>query len=729
MKTSNKKKADKAVLVNHVLTFSILLLLLLPVSGKSQTGFTDVLSKKLTEYTGLFPREEIYVHTDRQEYIAGENIWFRLYAFDRQTLKLLSGKGIVYFEVLNPLNRPVVQKRLGIFGGVGPGQITLPDTLSSGNYTIRAYTNWMKNFMPYNCFSKSIIVLNALKSRTYPDRREKAETVTSKSSGSNQPGLALKVTRRSDGNTEIEIASSPEFRSSSSVIHYLSVQTRGSMNYSSSVSLTGDITRIEIPGSLIPHGINQITLFNITGRPVCEKYIYTPFNNKVSTNISVVDNHSPREKVTASLEAGAGSSEAGTGFTASVSVIPAGSDSFPDIADYLVFGSEFGPLPAELMHSGLNEMNPDTLDMILNNLKSNWIDWEAILSGKLPVITFKRETANHFLYGRLLNKSTQKPDSGQFVFLSIPGKEAYFQYALTDKKGEFSFALPLDENIRDLIIQPEDPGRNNNMEIEYSFSLKYPALSGTVDRSVSPVTDKMSKLGINYQVMKIYSTTDLPVSSSRVTFTSGTKRFYGKPDIELVMDNYIKLPVMQEVFFELMPGVSLKKRRSEYEITIFDPVENKIYDRPPILFADGVVIKDPAIIANLDPELVEKIDAVKARYFVGDYMFYGLVNVITRSGDFSHFTLPDYAVRLRYRAIDNPLSFSSPEYDSAEKTDSRLPDFRNTLYWNPDVKFDSQGRATVSFYTSDVKSEYKILIRGVSMNGEFISTGKIIRVK
>ena len=29
-------------------------------------------------------------------------------------------------------------------------------------------------------------------------------------------------------------------------------------------------------------------------------------------------------------------------------------------------------------------------------------------------------------------------------------------------------------------------------------------------------------------------------------------RFYGKPDIELIMADYIKLPVMNEVFFELV---------------------------------------------------------------------------------------------------------------------------------------------------------------------------------
>ena len=37
-------------------------------------------------------------------------------------------------------------------------------------------------------------------------------------------------------------------------------------------------------------------------------------------------------------------------------------------------------------------------------------------------------------------------------------------------------------------------------------------------------------------------------------------RFYGKPDIEIIMADYIKLPVMQEVFFELLPGVSLKRK-------------------------------------------------------------------------------------------------------------------------------------------------------------------------
>jgi hypothetical protein len=727
MKTTDKRTIYKPKLVNQALISSFFLLMA-PVSGQSQTGFTDVLSKKLAEYARRFPREEIYIHTDRQDYIAGEDIWFKIYAFDRQILRPLTGNGIVYFEILNPENRPVVQKRIGISDGAGPGYVSLSDTISSGIYMIRAYTNWMKNFMPYNCFSKNIYVYNPLKNRSFKNKRIEVETQPGNGKVLQQPGLALNVIRDGDRNAVIEITSSPEYRSAKGVTHYLSVQTRGSMNFASPVSITGDITDIEIRGNLLTPGINQITLFNISGRPVCEKYIYTPFNS-AGMEVSSPESYNPRDRVAASFEAEPGSFEIENDLKASVSVVPAGSDSFPDIADYLVFGSEFGTLPGELFHSDLDEMESDTLDAILRGLKSNWIDWEGILSGKYPDITYKKEKEDHFLYGRLLNKNTQKPDSGHYVFLSIPGKNAYFQYALTNGKGEFCFALPLDENLRDLIIQPEDPERNNNLEIENSFSLKYPVSSATGDNTEMTVTGELSRFGVNYQVMKIYTSADIGETHPQVVLSSGRKRFYGKPDIELVMDDYIKLPVMQEVFFELMPGVSLKKRKSDYEIAILDPVENKFFDRPPVLFADGVIIKDPATIANLDPELVEKVDAIKARYFVGDYMFYGLVNVITRSGDFSHFTLPDYAVRIRYRAVEETKSFSSPDYSSAEKTQSRLPDFRNTLYWNPELKFNSEGRCSAEFYASDIKSDYKIVIQGVSKKGHLFSAEKIIRVQ
>jgi hypothetical protein len=310
----------------------------------------------------------------------------------------------------------------------------------------------------------------------------------------------------------------------------------------------------------------------------------------------------------------------------------------------------------------------------------------------------------------------------------MPGKNATFQYAITDENGNFVFTIPLDNKNKDLIIQPEETDRNDNIKIETSFSEKYPEFVPVKDNSSERLPQDVSKLGINYQVMKIYKSDEIAEKSAPVVFTGGSQRFYGKPDIELIMDDYIKLPVMQEVFFELIPGVFLRKKKTDYEITIADPVENRVYDKPPLLLIDGVVIKDPAVIANLDPELVEKIDAVKSRYFIGEYMFYGLVNVITRAGDFSNITLPDYAVRLPYRITEPVNSFLSPDYSSQEKRQNRIPDFRNTLYWNSSVETDKDGRASIEFWGSDIDSEYAISIEGFTGTGISVSAKKNFRL-
>jgi hypothetical protein len=160
-----------------------------------------------------------------------------------------------------------------------------------------------------------------------------------------------------------------------------------------------------------------------------------------------------------------------------------------------------------------------------------------------------------------------------------------------------------------------------------------------------------------------------------------------------------------------------------------DPENNKLYENLPRLFIDGVMVKDASLIAGLDPELVEKIDVVREKYIVGDYLFYGIVNIITKAGDLSNITLPDYCIRLPYRIVDPVNQFVSPDYSSSERQRSRIPDFRNTLYWNPSVKTDSVGKGRVEFWTSDSISEFEVIIQGITSEGKPFSYRKTINVK
>ena len=70
--------------------------------------------------------------------------------------------------------------------------------------------------------------------------------------------------------------------------------------------------------------------------------------------------------------------------------------------------------------------------------------------------------------------------------------------------------------------------------------------------------------------------------------------------------------------------------------------------------------------------------------------------------------------------------FYAPAYATEKARRSMVPDYRTTLYWNPTVKLDDTGQATVEFYTSDAPADYDITIEGITQTGKIVRTVKII---
>ncbi|MCH5598106.1 hypothetical protein [Niabella ginsengisoli] len=62
--------------------------------------------------------------------------------------------------------------------------------------------------------------------------------------------------------------------------------------------------------------------------------------------------------------------------------------------------------------------------------------------------------------------------------------------------------------------------------------------------------------------------------------------------------------------------------------------------------------------------------------------------------------------------------FYSPRYASPDE-ETVFPDLRQTVYWNSNVVTDKKGEAKVSFYTSESKGSYLILIQGTDLKGGF----------
>ncbi|MVM37127.1 hypothetical protein GO730_04765 [Spirosoma sp. HMF3257] len=60
--------------------------------------------------------------------------------------------------------------------------------------------------------------------------------------------------------------------------------------------------------------------------------------------------------------------------------------------------------------------------------------------------------------------------------------------------------------------------------------------------------------------------------------------------------------------------------------------------------------------------------------------------------------------------------FYSPQYANESMTNT--PDYRATLYWNPSVQTDANGKATVTFYNADNITTIQAVAEGISPTGQ-----------
>lgn len=146
---------------SKALFFFSLLFLSLSVAGQPEK--IENISKKFSSYNEQTLQEKIFIHTDRSSYVAGEIIWFKVYCTDVKTNQLSSMSKVAYVEVLDKDQQSVLQGKIALKDGTGSGSFAIPISIRSGNFLLRSYTNWMKNFDPEYYFHQNLTILNTIK--------------------------------------------------------------------------------------------------------------------------------------------------------------------------------------------------------------------------------------------------------------------------------------------------------------------------------------------------------------------------------------------------------------------------------------------------------------------------------------------------------------------------------------------------------------------------------------
>ena len=186
------------------------------------------------------------------------------------------------------------------------------------------------------------------------------------------------------------------------------------------------------------------------------------------------------------------------------------------------------------------------------------------------------------------------------------------------------------------------------------------------------------------------------------------------------------METMQELFYEIVPYVVVKKNKDKFVFKILGENDYMLTGNPLILL-DHIPIFNPNTIIELDPSKIEKIKVINRPYILGSHTFNGVILLTSNIDNFADIELPKTATFLKYQALEVPSSNFNLDENSLVSFD-RIPDFRTTLYWNPQIELTNEG-LVINFNASDRKGSYNIIIEGYNSDGQAFYGKKQITIE
>ena len=299
------------------------------------------------------------------------------------------------------------------------------------------------------------------------------------------------------------------------------------------------------------------------------------------------------------------------------------------------------------------------------------------------------------------------------IYVSVLGGDRDFFCNYSDSAGRFYFSFPEYAGERDLFVSANHSEIDDlELLIDRDFSQDALQLPSYPVRLNDTLTELITEMSVNAQVSQQYYPKQVLIQETQAP---EELLFYGKPTSSIKFDDFVNLPTLEEYFVEVVPQVAVRRGGGVRRLIIQgEHPDLSIY--PPLLMIDGVAIFDIEAVLAVSPRLIDRVEIVNAPYIRGNVSFGGIISLISKNNDLGYIDLPSSGLLVNYRMLD--LSASDTIQYGIQ--DPRLPDVRNTLYWNPGLELNSATGKRISFRTADLKGEYEILIRGIDSTGKYV---------
>ncbi|MDR0714872.1 MAG: TonB-dependent receptor plug domain-containing protein [Bacteroidales bacterium] len=503
---------------------------------------------------------------------------------------------------------------------------------------------------------------------------------------------------------------------------WLTAHTRGIVHFT--LPWDPSLPYILLPKESFPSGVLHLLLTDEQMNTLSERLVFVDNEDQAQTAF-----HPDREKYSArtrvdnriTITDAAGNPLSGSFSVAVTDDHDVQTDTAVNILTSLLLASDLrGNIenPAFYFHRGNRYVW--ALDLLMMTQGWRRYNLPEVIKGKYTTPTSYLEIGPE-LSGTVKSVLVGKPQEG--ITVNVLGmNNPYFETTVTDAEGRFFFrhgelpdstrflvnALPTKSTRRLEVILNEDlyPLR----------AIAPPPAPPADNRSLTAgYVDKTEQKYINEKGMRMYYLEEVTITAERKPPRKSD--YYSQADNSLTEDQIDKIP-LTNIYNLLMrlPGVMV----SGNQVSIRGQGN-------PLLMVDGVTM-DIGELESINVMDVAQVDVLKSASntaMFGSQGGNGVIVIFTKEGKVSFKPRPFHVKTATPLGYQKPAEFYAPKYD-APSSGNAPPDLRTTIHWQPDVRTDSTGVATFSFYTSDAASTYSVVMEGLTADGKIIrQEGKV----
>ena len=322
------------------------------------------------------------------------------------------------------------------------------------------------------------------------------------------------------------------------------------------------------------------------------------------------------------------------------------------------------------------------------------------------------EYEGEIIRGRIAGATTDEIEGlkGRSAFISVPTEKSDLYSSIVDNDGMIKFVTNNIYGTKEMVCEIED----NDLarcHIELISPFVSPKLKGIPALQMAPsIKEDLQRRGLSVQLCRSFSADTLaslmPIRENPLIPSYDA--------IEYKLDDYKRFPVMRELFIEFINEIKVRRVDGKEQLKVKTHLEERVslFDKNnSLIMVDGIPIFDHSQVIEYDPLLVESVVVYPYKYYTGWRSFCGMANFVTYKKNLPGIKFNDGVRVVQFKGCSYPMAFTCQEIGED------FPDYRELLYWHPQIKLPAGESSSIKVKIPANVKEIRICAEGMMENG------------